>query len=193
MPRKIDESKLFEKVINEWMTRGYAGCTTRDIADSAGVNEATLFRRYGSKAGLIARAIDHQLADTPLATVGVSGDLNRDLLALAKAYIATYKAHGDVVFRTVQELPQHPEVREAASHFLSNVQKMVQLVLHYQQQGSLRPEHPMQTLAAFIGPIAIYLMFARSGLNPGVPPFDIEAHVAGFLMGRRVSTPSSTA
>ncbi|WP_226647002.1 TetR/AcrR family transcriptional regulator [Microbulbifer variabilis] len=184
MPRTIDEAKLFEVVINEWMAHGYGGCTTRDIANIAGVNEATLFRRYGSKAGLFTRAIDHQLADTPLALVCISGDLSTDLLALAEAYMDTYRLYGDVVFRAVQELPRYPEVREAASHFLGNIQKMVQLVLYYQQKGLLRVEHPLLTLTAFIGPIATFLMFARSGLSPEMPPFDVGSHISGFLHGR---------
>ena len=143
-----------------------------------------MFRRYGKKAGLLARAIEHQLTATPLSKLRATDNLGADLRALAEAYVETYEAHGDVVLRIMQEIPRHPEVREAASSFLPNVQRMVQLVQHHQQQGHLSPEHPMQMLAAFIGPIATYLLFARSGLNPDVPAFDIEAHVAGFLSGR---------
>jgi AcrR family transcriptional regulator len=186
MPRKIDESSLFKTVISNWMARGYAGCTTRDIAQAAGVNEATLFRRYGSKAGLFTSAIDHQLADVPLATLSPSGDLRADLQSLAQAYIATYEAHGDVVFRTIQEIPRHPEVRKAAGNFLRNVQKMAQFILLHQQQGHIRMEPPLLALTAFIGPIAMYLMVQHSGLNPGVPPFEVDAHIEGFLKGRGV-------
>ncbi|MEJ2043282.1 MAG: TetR/AcrR family transcriptional regulator [Reinekea sp.] len=184
MPKKIDETSLFKAVIADWMARGYAGCTTRDIAKAAGVNEATLFRRYGSKAGLFARAIDHQLADVPLATLTPSDDLNADLHRLAQAYITTFKMHGDVVFRTIQEIPRYPEVREAAGNFFRNIQNMVQIFVSHQQQNRIRSEPPLLTLTAFIGPIATYLMIQNSGLNPGVPEFDVEAHIEGFLMGR---------
>ncbi|WP_226412547.1 MULTISPECIES: TetR/AcrR family transcriptional regulator [Shewanella] len=186
MPKKIDEVKLFETVIHDWMTHGYVGTTTKAIAKIAGINEATLFRRYGSKAGLFARAVDHQLADTPLANIKMTGVLLADLSSLATAYVATFEAHGDVVFRTLQESPRHPEVKEAMTNLLSNIQKMIQLVGFHQQQGHLKDEHPMLTLTSFIGPIATYLMFKQSGLRDDIPAFNVEAHLRLFLEGRGV-------
>ena len=56
------------------------------IAEVAGVNEVTLFRRYGSKAGLFEKVIEHQLADTPLSKLVYTGDLEADLLAIVEAY-----------------------------------------------------------------------------------------------------------
>lgn len=37
--------------------RGYAGATTRDVALEAGVTEATIYRQFGSKAGLFDQAV----------------------------------------------------------------------------------------------------------------------------------------
>lgn len=184
MPKKIDEIKLFEAVISDWMRHGYAGSTTREIASIAGINEATLFRRYGSKAGLFARAIDQQLAETPLAKIEITGDLLEDLSALAHAYIATFEAHGDVVFRTLQESPRHPEVKDAVSNLLGNIQKMIRLLGFHQQQGHLKAEHPMLTLASFIGPIATYLIFKQAGLRTDIPPFNVDDYLKLFLSGR---------
>jgi AcrR family transcriptional regulator len=184
MPKKIDEIKLFETVIRDWMKHGYSGSTTKKIAKVAGINEATLFRRYGSKAGLFARAIDQQLADTPLAKIQISNNLLVDLSALADAYIATFEVHGDVVFRTLQESPRHPEVKDAVTNLLSNMQKMLQLMASHQQQGHLQTEYPMLTLTSFIGPIATYLMFKQAGLSDDIPPFNVDHHVKFFLSGR---------
>jgi AcrR family transcriptional regulator len=184
MPKKIDEIKLFETVISDWMRHGYAGSTTREIASIAGINEATLFRRYGSKAGLFARAVDQQLAEIPLAKIETTGDLLEDLSALAHAYIATFEAHGEVIFRTLLESPRHPEVKDAMSNLLRNIQKMLLLVGFHQQQGHLQAEHPMLTLTSFIGPIATYLMFKQAGLRDDIPPFNIDDHLKLFLSGR---------
>ena len=65
-------------------SHGFEGATTEKIARAAGVNEVTLFRRYGSKARLFDRVIQHELADTPLTSVAFSGDLEADLLAIVK-------------------------------------------------------------------------------------------------------------
>jgi AcrR family transcriptional regulator len=184
MPKKIDEIRLFETVISDWMKHGYAGSTTREIASIAGINEATLFRRYGSKAGLFARAVDQQLVETPLAKIETTGDLLEDFSALAHAYIATFEAHGDVIFRTLQEAPRHPEVKDAVTNLLGNIQKMILLVGFHQKQGHLQAEHPMLTLASFIGPIATYLVFKQAGLRDDIPPFNIDDYLKLFLSGR---------
>jgi len=42
-----------------YATKGSRGTTTREVADRAGVNEATLFRHFGTKLLLIAAMLDH--------------------------------------------------------------------------------------------------------------------------------------
>ena len=55
MPKVIDENNIFKTVIDMFISRGYEGAITKEIAEVAGVNEATLFRKYGSKAKLFER------------------------------------------------------------------------------------------------------------------------------------------
>ena len=45
MPKVIDERKLFSAALDILISHGYEGATTQKIADVAGVNEATLFRK----------------------------------------------------------------------------------------------------------------------------------------------------
>jgi AcrR family transcriptional regulator len=46
------ETLILEAVLAQFSVAGYAGATTRGIAASAQVNEALIFRYFGSKAGL---------------------------------------------------------------------------------------------------------------------------------------------
>lgn len=48
---------LLDSARELFSARGYAGTSTRDIAQQAGVSEALLFRHYGTKAKLFERAI----------------------------------------------------------------------------------------------------------------------------------------
>ena len=59
MPKVIDETKIFSAALDILISHGYEGATTQKIADVAGVNEVTLFRKYGSKAGLFEKVIEH--------------------------------------------------------------------------------------------------------------------------------------
>ena len=190
MPKRVAEAQIFEAAVTVLARRGYSAATTQEIAALAGINEATLFRRFGTKAELIARTIDHQLADTPLDKLAYSGQLATDLEAVVDAYIQTNQTHGDVVLILLQEIPRHPDLRASFGTPLSNIQGVAQIIGRYQAQGDLIKESPWLTLGALIGPVVVNGLFRRADLAPGVPEIDVSAHVQAFLAGRR-SEPSS--
>jgi AcrR family transcriptional regulator len=53
MPKVIVDMQIFQAAMAIIAERGYAGATTRQIAEAAGVSEVTLFRKYGTKAELV--------------------------------------------------------------------------------------------------------------------------------------------
>jgi AcrR family transcriptional regulator len=50
-------SLLLDSARTLFATRGYAGASTREIAEQAGVREALIFRHFGNKAGLFRAAV----------------------------------------------------------------------------------------------------------------------------------------
>ncbi len=66
--------------------KGKRGTTTREIAEIAGVNEATLFRHFGSKSGVIAECVQHYCYATELAArvAALNGPIEDDLLVVAR-------------------------------------------------------------------------------------------------------------
>jgi len=185
MPKVIDETKIFNAAISILMSLGYDGATTKDIADIAGVNEVTIYRKFGSKAGLFEKAIEHQLADTPLNKLLFTGDLEADLLAIVKAYIETNEMYGDIVPIILLELPRNPDLQGSVNTPLNNLQGVINIIHEYQNQGLLKNESPLTTISALLGPVMINQMFRHAGLNLPVPTIDPQEHVKAFLNGRK--------
>jgi AcrR family transcriptional regulator len=189
MPKIVDESRIFTVAVDQLMTRGYDGATTRDIAAAAGVNEVTLFRRYGSKAGLIEQAIASRLADTPLNRLAYTGDLTADLEALVRAYLLTNEAHGDIIPIILIEVSRHPDLGSSMGVPWKNLQGAIGIVQRYQEQGRLNREPPITTISSLLGPVMISQMLRRANLRLEAPIVDPEAHVEAFLRGRERRPP----
>jgi len=184
MPKVIDESKIFSAALEILIAHGYEGATTQKIAEIAGVNEVTLFRKFGSKAGLFTKVIDSQLSDTPLNNLRYTGDLQADLLAIVKAYIKTNERHGNIIPILLIEMPRYLDLQESFNTPLKNLQGIIKIIQKYQKQGELKNESPLSSLTALIGPILVSQMIRHANLKLPVPALDPQAHVEAFLSGR---------
>ncbi len=184
MPKVIDETTVFAAAVDLFVAKGYERTTTREIAAIAGVNEATLFRKYGNKANLMETAIDHQWSDVPLASVTYSGDLEQDLVAIVEAYLETNRLRGAIVPALLVELARNADLSGGFRLATSNIRALAGIVARHQAAGHLRPEDPMMSLSVLIAPLMVNEMFRRASAGP--PPSAIVAsqHVRAFLEGR---------
>ena len=185
MPKVIDETKIFSAALEILIAHGYEGATTHKIAEVAEVNEVTLFRKYGSKAGLFERVIEHRLADTPLNKLVYTGDLEADLLAIVEAYIETNETHGNIIPLLLIEMPRYPDLQGSFNTPWNNIQEIITIIQKYQKQGQLKDESPLSCLSALIGPILTRQMLRHANLNLPIPAMDSQAHVDAFLNGRK--------
>ena len=185
MPKVIDETNIFQTVVNMLVSRGYGGATTKEIADIAGVNEVTLFRKFGSKAELFEKAVNHLLVDAPLSRLVYTGDLEADLLSIVEAYMETNEMFGEIVPTLLAELPRYPELKNAFNTAWENIQVIFKMIQEYQTQGLLKPEPPLTSLNALIGPMMTSQMFQRANLGLPIPDMDARTHVDAFLHGRQ--------
>ena len=136
MPKVIDEDEVFKAVLEVLVARGYESATTSEMAAAAKIHEATLFRKYGSKVGLIERAIEHQLSKAPLSKVTYTGDLQADLYAILDAYVATNEEYGEIMPMVFLEIPRYPELKNVLQTPLANIQGLVNIIARYQSQDS---------------------------------------------------------
>jgi AcrR family transcriptional regulator len=185
MPKVIDTDGLFEATVRVYADRGYVATTTQDIAARAGVNEVTLFRRYGSKAALIEAALTHCLASSPFGRVVASDDVRADLVAIVSGYAATNRAYGGAVVTLLSEAARIPELRHAVSVLLPNMANAAQIIALHQQRGELAPGDPMQKVAMLLAPLIAGALWARTGIRIDATEIDSDTLVDAFLDGQR--------
>ncbi len=167
--------------------RGYKGATTREIAARAGVSEVTLFRHYASKEELVREAIGRISPPVEQIIPAQVEDLEAAFLELVRNIEALIEANQAFVIRLLPELMRHPELRGegGAPGFRRAFTAGGGFIKRCQERGLLRTdESPEQMVVALVGPlIARVLLGGAWGVRI---PLDLEAHVRGFLEGRRV-------
>jgi AcrR family transcriptional regulator len=185
MPKVIADMQIFQSVMEVITERGYAGATTRQIAESAGVSEVTLFRKYGSKAEMVKRAISALVEQTEFqSATQYTGDIRADLLRVLHAYQATVILHERFFFVLFVELSQNPELADSFSQPLGLFYSIGELLSRYQSEGVLKPENPLHSAASLLGPLIYFSMIARSVRDTFMQPMEIEELIRNFLDGR---------
>lgn len=170
---------------------GLKGATTRLIAQRAGVNEVTLFRRYGNKTALIKAAVLSRASALRQQGVQYTGHLEEDLILLTAEYQRVMAGFGPFIRVMITEFPRHPELQEVLESGPQQLfQDIAALMMRYQQQGQLVPEPLPTLLPAFLGPVILPFLVPEAVpavlMNSAVPVLDPKTHVEHFLHGRAI-------
>ena len=169
---------------------GLKGSTTRAIAERAGVNEVTLFRRFGSKQALITAAIAAKATAFPGESIVYTGDIEADLIRLTTDYQAILSRIGPFARSLLTEVPFDESVAPSLDPLRGVLMAVGGLLKRYQREGVLEPESVETQIPALLGPIVMPVVTGGLGL---LPPddlsgsFDAPAHVRRFLRGRATS------
>lgn len=156
--------RIVEAAAQLFAERGYAATTTKAIAERAGVNEVTLFRRFENKAGVL-KALGERFARASAARavhdVPAPDDARTTLLALARNEIATSLATGGVALRLAFDAASVPEVAELMGEGPgSNVEAMAAYMAERQEAGQLRDDIAPEVLAeAFATLTSSFVMY----------------------------------
>jgi AcrR family transcriptional regulator len=160
--------------------RGYEAMTTRDIAALAGVNEASLFRRWGTKAAIVAEALQNFSAtETPTPD---TGSLQGDLLELLRGIITRIQTPaGKVIDRIVVGNNAQPELEEVRrAYWRDRFSRADVIIQRAKDRGELAQEINAQFLVeAAIGPILVRANATDQALDDQLP----ERIVAMLLYG----------
>lgn len=191
MPKRIADAQIFQVVMDTVAARGYAGATTRQIAAAAGVSEITLFRKYGTKAELVTRAIAALVDRSAFrSATRYTGDLRADLARVLQAYRDVVVQHDRFFSVLLGELQRTPELAESFEQPLKLFQAIGRLLARYQKAGVLKPEPPLHGVAALLGPLIYLALIRQSTTGLAVPPPVVDVHLDHFLGGRACTRPS---
>lgn len=187
-PADATADALINATLEVVAERGLKGATTRLIAERAGVNEITLFRKYGNKMALIKAAVIARAGALRQEGVKYTGNLEHDLIHLTTEYGRVLANFGPFIRVMVTEFPRHPELGEILQSGPGQLfAEIGALLLRYQQEGKLRPEPIATLLPAFLGPVVLPYLVGDVGavlLSSPLPTLAPQTHVERFLHGR---------
>lgn len=162
---------------------GIAGLTTRRIASLAGVNEVTIFRRFGNKEGLLQAVLAREGQAMQTATLGYTGDLAADLNRIVSAFSEATERRKGALALLLNAAHARGAEHLKTFHSFPAFDAVAQILARYIKEGDLRPEPPERALAALIGPI-VFGTLVRLVVQGDVPPLDVSAYVQRYLRGR---------
>ncbi len=183
MAARVTEDAILDAVVATVVAHGYAGATTRQIAAAAGVNEVTLFRRFGNKRSLVLAAIHRDLSQLADPSFASSGDLEADLLRVLEYYARLFRVHPRLRLVLILEASRNPELEDLLREPLALQARLRELVAGYQRAGELVDEPPAHAVNALIGPLLAYGVDAALGIAPPEGPPEPRQLLDRFLRG----------
>jgi AcrR family transcriptional regulator len=159
--------------------RGYGQTSTRAIAERAGVNEVTIFRRFATKAGIL-RAIGEGLAERSaghaVAVTAEPQDTPGTLIRLARLEIASALENGGLALRLAFEARSTPEIADLlGAGSQRNAAGLTAYLADRQQAGDLRDDVPAGLLAEAFFALTSSLVMGRALMGgPAVRAADAD-------------------
>ncbi|HXP94430.1 MAG TPA: TetR/AcrR family transcriptional regulator [Candidatus Binatia bacterium] len=105
-------TRILEAAREIYVLKGFRGTTTREVAERASVNEATLFRHFGNKEALIEamfkNACEHDGENLAEFFAGTTADVASDLRLLAVQALHGMAAKRDLILISLAEEPRDP-------------------------------------------------------------------------------------
>jgi AcrR family transcriptional regulator len=179
----VTDATMFDAALAVLAERGYAGATTRRIAEAAGINEVTLFRRFGDKRQLILAAIHadiSRLADNGLTT---TGDIEADLIRVVEYYSDIYQHRNGLVGTLLLEGARNPNVAALIKEPLGAMSRLAEIFAGYQRAGQMVEEPTEFAVQALLAPLLVITLLRRVTSSEIAVP-DARTVVQRFLKGR---------
>lgn len=177
------QKRILEAAIHTFSEKGFQGASTQEIAKRAQVAEATIFKHYRSKKGLLLRLVIPAISKlaTPYILRSVLNILDTDaplyqlLQEVYKDRIHLVERHWKKVKIIVVESLFHPELREALQEHVARTiyQVMSERVEKWKVEGRVRSDLPTHVVIRSLLSIGVGYLLARN-IFPDVLAMETE-------------------
>jgi AcrR family transcriptional regulator len=172
--------------------KGKRGATTREIADVAGVNEATLFRHFGTKEALIVAVAQHFCGFVALRGVAsqLRGELADDLLEMGRAMLERMESQMDMIRWSLVEQDYEADIFSTTAWRpqLAILEVVGEFMQRRIASGELRGD-PKKLALVFMGFAFMHVLarkkFPDSELHQGGTDAALRFYIDLFLNGVR--------
>lgn len=164
--------------------QGYAGATTRAVAEAADVNEVTLFRHFGSKKNLM-QAVIAEFSAVPGLDAAMAGQITgryrEDLLKLGTHYLTTMLQRRSAILMALCTAERLTEIREVIAQPPARQREILGTYLRQQMAFGVvrRLTDPGLAAQAFFGMLFDFAI--NHGLQAPDSRPEIEATVRQFV------------
>jgi AcrR family transcriptional regulator len=155
------EHKILDAAVKVFSSEGYAGATTRKIAQEANVTEVTLFRKFQSKENLLKEVLIKNRYSistlNKLLNVNKNADIERDLCILGKEITKDMQDEKKnsisymFMFMLFEEGRRRPELAEILeSVFKTNIERLSEYFELQMKNGKIRNINAQSAALTFV-------------------------------------------
>jgi TetR/AcrR family transcriptional regulator, transcriptional repressor for nem operon len=166
-PREFDVERALEAAMDLFWGRGYRNTTTRDLEAALGVKQSSLYRAFGSKAGLLDAVleryqalIDRELLDPLLNDRAGLASVDRFFAGLGD-WLAEDGARGCLIGRLMSERAHpEPDVEERLAHYRAKLRRSLEAALGRAAKAGEIREDTVQSRAGVLVAMVLGLNLA---------------------------------
>jgi AcrR family transcriptional regulator len=179
------EEAVFEATLRLLATRDYGDISVETLAERAGVSRTTIYRRWPSKAAVVAAAVSSLYLER--VEVPDTGSLSQDLVTLlTETYRVMADGDGRVLEKLVRQSGQNPELTELVRSILHARRRMYATILNRAiARGEMPPEADQELLLdLLLGPLWFRLLVSGAPITPAAARSVVEIVLTGAVAGR---------